>query len=116
MAVSTIPVVDLSSSDASGRRSIPLVGMGTASYPFAPETTKPAILHAIGLGYRHFDTSSLYETEPVLGEAVEEALRLRLIKSRAELFITTKLWCTDAHPDLVLPAIQTSLRRAILYP
>ncbi|WOL03756.1 D-galacturonate reductase [Canna indica] len=108
----TIPAVDLSSSNAAGRRSIPLVGMGTAAYPFAPETAKPAILHAIGLGYRHFDTAALYQSETAVGEAVEEALRLGIIKSRAELFITSKLWCSDAHPDLVLPSIQTTLRRA----
>ncbi|KAF8407537.1 hypothetical protein HHK36_006671 [Tetracentron sinense] len=35
-----------------------------------------------------------------LGHAVAEALRRGLIGIRDDLFITSKLWCTDAHPDL----------------
>nr|XP_010932504.1 D-galacturonate reductase [Elaeis guineensis] len=102
----SIPEVPLSL----GSRSIPRVGMGTAAYPFAPESTKQAILHAIELGYRHFDTASLYRSEKPLGEAIAEALQRGLIKSRAELFITSKLWCNDAHHDLVLPALHQSLQ------
>nr|ACJ38540.1 galacturonate reductase [Oncidium hybrid cultivar] len=93
-----------------GVRNIPAVGMGTADIPFAPASTKPAILHAIELGYRHFDTASIYETEGALGEAVIEALRVGLIASRSELFVASKLWCDQAHPDLVVPALQKSLR------
>ncbi|XP_020572783.1 D-galacturonate reductase-like [Phalaenopsis equestris] len=93
-----------------GVRAMPAVGMGTADMPFAPASTKPAILHAIELGYRHFDTATLYETEQPLGEAIAEALRIGLISSRSELFITSKLWCDSAHPQLVVPALQKSLR------
>ncbi|KAM0952838.1 putative D-galacturonate reductase [Dioscorea sansibarensis] len=103
----SIPEVTLSTI---GARPIPLVGMGTATYPFSPETTKPAILHAIELGYRHFDTASFYRSEEPLGAAITEALKLGFIKSRAELFITSKLWCNDCHPHLVLPALKKSLR------
>ncbi|KAK1416348.1 hypothetical protein QVD17_32138 [Tagetes erecta] len=69
-----------------------------------------AFLEAIKVGYRHFDTASLYGTEKALGEAIKEALRLGLIKSRAELFITTKLWCDCTEGHLVLPAINRSLK------
>ncbi|KAL8159917.1 hypothetical protein V2J09_001454 [Rumex salicifolius] len=89
---------------------IPLVGFGTAAYPFKPENVKEAVVKAIDLGYRHFDTAALYQTEKPVGEAIKEAIKLGLIKSRQELFITSKLWCSDAHPQLVLPALQTSLR------
>ncbi|KAK9008131.1 hypothetical protein V6N11_075033 [Hibiscus sabdariffa] len=65
---------------------------------------------AIKLGYRHFDTASLYGSEPALGEAIIEAVSLGLIKSRNELFITSKLWCTHGYADLVLPALKTSLQ------
>ncbi|KAI3516862.1 hypothetical protein L1887_15969 [Cichorium endivia] len=68
------------------------------------------IIEAIKLGYRHFDTAAIYGTEKPLGEAIREALRLGLIKSRSELFITTKLWCTSADRHLVLPAINHSLQ------
>ncbi|KAF7846988.1 hypothetical protein BT93_L3510 [Corymbia citriodora subsp. variegata] len=39
-----------------------------------------------------------------------EALELGLVNSREELFITTKLWCSDAHGDCVVAALQTSLK------
>ncbi|PON79249.1 Aldo/keto reductase/potassium channel subunit beta [Parasponia andersonii] len=91
-------------------KAIPVLGFGTATYPFvSSETTKEAILHAIKLGYRHFDTAAIYQTEQPLGEAISEALSLGLIKSRTELFVTSKLWCTEAYHDLVLPAIRKTL-------
>lgn len=55
------------------------------------ETFKMAIIKAIKLGYKHFDTTSFYGSEEAMGEAIAEALQLGLIKSREELFITSKL-------------------------
>ncbi|KAI3970588.1 hypothetical protein MKX01_024235 [Papaver californicum] len=101
-----IPKVTLNSG-----RLMPILGMGTASFPAVdPEEAKAAILNAIKTGYGHFDTASAYQTEKFLGEAIAEAFQLGLIRSRDEIFITSKLWCTDAHPDLVVPALQNSLR------
>ncbi|KAF2309221.1 hypothetical protein GH714_001239 [Hevea brasiliensis] len=54
---------------------------------------RDAVLDAISLGYRNFDTAAVYGTEQVLGEAIAEALKLGLLASREELFITSKLWC-----------------------
>ncbi|GMJ13361.1 hypothetical protein like AT1G59960 [Hibiscus trionum] len=89
---------------------MPVIGMGTASYPPADAATvKSAVVEAIGSGYRHFDTAFIYGSEQALGEAIAEALNIGLIKSRDELFITSKLWCTCAEHDLVIPAIKTSL-------
>ncbi|KAK3038642.1 hypothetical protein RJ639_027305 [Escallonia herrerae] len=86
----------------SGGRKLPVLGLGTATFPpVEPEIVKQAVLEAIKLGYRHFDTASVYQTEQVLGEAIAEALGLGLITSRDELFITSKLWCSDAHGDRV---------------
>ena len=94
-----------------GSSTIPVLGFGTAVFPFAAsETKKESTLHAIKLGYTHFDTASVYNSEHPLGEAITEALGLGLIKSREELFITSKLWCTDAHPHLVLPALRKTLK------
>ncbi|XP_043712727.1 non-functional NADPH-dependent codeinone reductase 2-like isoform X2 [Telopea speciosissima] len=90
---------------------MPLLGMGTAVYPFVgSNAVTSAILRAIELGYRHFDTAALYQTEQSLGEAIAQARHQGLIKSREELFITSKLWCSDAHADLVLPALHKTLR------
>ncbi|KAG9444800.1 hypothetical protein H6P81_016140 [Aristolochia fimbriata] len=104
-----IPSVRLSSWE--GR--MPCIGMGTAASlteGSSDEITKRAVLEAIGLGYRHFDTASAYLSEKDMGEAISEALHVGLIESRNELFVSSKLWCTDAHRHLVLPALQKSLR------
>ncbi|XVE74957.1 hypothetical protein DITRI_Ditri12bG0060100 [Diplodiscus trichospermus] len=106
--VFSIPEVKLSSS--SGGRNMPVIGMGTMADPFDETALKEAVLEAIRVGYRHFDTASLYRSEKPLGEAIAEALKLGLVASRDDLFITSKLWCTDAHADLVVPALKNSLR------
>ncbi|KAJ0538898.1 putative D-galacturonate reductase [Helianthus annuus] len=104
----SIPETTINSSD--GRRPIPLIGLGTATRTESGDQVKAAVIEAIKVGYRHFDTASLYGTEKPLGEAIKEALRLGLIKSRAELFITTKLWCDSTEGHLVVPALNQSLR------
>ena len=71
---------------------------------------KQAILEAIEQGYRHFDTSPNYMSESLIGEAIAESLSRGVIRSRKEVFVTSKLWLTDAHADLVVPALRTSLR------
>ncbi|RRT77668.1 hypothetical protein B296_00000849 [Ensete ventricosum] len=95
---------------SSGRR-MPVLGMGTATYPVPPdEIMTSAVIDAIELGYRHFDTASVYGSERAVGQAIAAALERGLIRSRDELFVTTKLWCTDMHADGVVPALQESLR------
>ncbi|QHO01190.1 hypothetical protein HN51_035954 [Arachis hypogaea] len=89
---------------------MPVTGLGTGSETNDDLTVKAAAVEAIKLGYRHFDTASFYGSEQGLGEAIAEALKLGLISSRNELFITSKLWLSDNHPHLVLPALQNSLQ------
>ncbi|KAL8106152.1 non-functional NADPH-dependent codeinone reductase 2-like [Apium graveolens] len=109
MALQSIPEVTLSSGNA---KAMPVLGLGTAADPFpAPEVVVKAVLEAIELGYRMFDTASLYQTEEALGEAISQAVSLGLIKSRDDVFISSKLWCTDNHADRVLPALQTTLKK-----
>ncbi|KAK4373411.1 hypothetical protein RND71_008795 [Anisodus tanguticus] len=96
---------------------MPVIGMGTASSSRpastadSSETVKSALLEAIKAGYRHFDTAFIYPSEKPLGEAIAKALHLGLIKSRDELFITTKLWCTFAQRDQVVHACKLSLQK-----
>ncbi|XP_071703901.1 D-galacturonate reductase-like [Rutidosis leptorrhynchoides] len=108
--VISIPETTINSSN--GRRPIPLIGMGVAKSENTDsnEKVKTAIIEAIKVGYQHFDTAAIYGTEKPVGEAIEEALRLGLIKSRTELFVTTKLWCNATKGHLVLPAIKQSLK------
>ncbi|XP_071714343.1 D-galacturonate reductase-like [Rutidosis leptorrhynchoides] len=103
-----IPETMISSCD--GPRPIPVIGMGTATLKEGSDQVEEAVIEAIKVGYRHFDTAALYQTEKPIGDAIREALTLGLIKSRAEVFITTKLWCNKTEGHLVLPAIKESLK------
>ncbi|KAL6838328.1 hypothetical protein ACP4OV_031832 [Aristida adscensionis] len=98
---------------AGGGRPVPAVGLGTASHPFAAEVAA-ALTAALELGYRHLDTAAVYGSERLVGEAVAEAVRRGVVASREEVFVTTKMWCTQCHPDLVLPSLRESLQEEIV--
>ncbi|KAK2995684.1 hypothetical protein RJ640_013482 [Escallonia rubra] len=105
--MAVIPEITVGSCD----KAMPIIGMGTSPHPPVDlETAKAAILEAIKAGYRHFDTAFAYQTEEHLAAAVPEAIRLGLIKSRDDLFITTKLFGIFADRDQVVPAIKMSLQ------
>lgn len=89
---------------------MPLLGMGTATHPMPSIDELTSILiDAIEIGYRHFDTAAFYGSEEAVGRAVAAAMERGIIKSRQQVFITSKLWCTHAHPQLVLPALKNTL-------
>lgn len=71
--------------------SIPLVGLGT--WKSSKEDTYNAVLSALKAGYRHIDTASIYGNETAVGKAIRDSGI-----PREDLFITTKLWCTQ-HRD-----------------
>ena len=84
---------------------IPLFGLGV--YEIAKgKTTRNAIEHALDAGYRHFDTAKLYGNEKSLGKAIRQSSI-----SRAEIFVTTKLWNSDHGYDSTLLAFESSLKR-----
>lgn len=89
---------------------IPMIGIGTGSLtPLPHELLTSVFVTAIETGYRHFDTAALYGSEVPLGKAIAQALQDGLVKTRDELFITSKVWCTDAFHDRVLPALKQTL-------
>ncbi|KAL6641571.1 hypothetical protein ACP70R_019752 [Stipagrostis hirtigluma subsp. patula] len=104
-----VPAAALSSG-----KPMPRVGLGTASATLGQAEGRAgvaeAVLRALGAGYRHFDTAAVYGTEAALGDAVAEAVRAGTIVSRDELYVTSKLWITDAHPGRVLPALEKTLQ------
>ncbi|KAK3143119.1 hypothetical protein QOZ80_4BG0358620 [Eleusine coracana subsp. coracana] len=100
-----IPCVTLNTGHA-----MPVLGFGTGSSR-TPEDLPATILHAVRLGYRHLDTASLYGTEAAVGAAVAAAVSSGAVASRADLFVTSKLWIADAHPGRVVPALRESLGR-----
>ena len=73
---------------------IPQLGFGT--YKVAdPVEGKQAILNAVEVGYRLFDTAQVYHNEEVVGEALKECG-----VPREELFITTKIRFRDNHDPI----------------
>jgi 2,5-diketo-D-gluconate reductase B len=83
---------------------IPPIGLGT--WGRAGSGGLDAILAAIEIGYRHLDTAQTYDTESMIGEAIE-----RSGVSRREFFITTKVADTNlTHRDF-LPSLRASLDR-----
>ncbi|GJR71490.1 D-galacturonate reductase-like protein [Tanacetum coccineum] len=85
-----IPKKMMSSSD--GLRPIPVLGMGTTTMIEGNnDEVKLAIIKAIKIGYRHFDSAAIYQTEKPLGEAITEAVKLGLIESREVLGFDNQL-------------------------
>lgn len=83
---------------------MPALGLGV--YQASPEDTVVAVEAALSCGYRLIDTAAAYGNEREVGEGIR---RSRL--SRAEVFVTTKLWISDYGHDQALVAFDASLRR-----
>ena len=49
-----------------------------------------AVKAALKAGYRLIDTAKAYETEPMIGEALKDCFKEKIIE-RKDLFVTTKV-------------------------
>ena len=87
---------------------VPLLGYGT--YRIAPKDAYESVLNALRTGYRHFDCAKAYANEAAVGRALRDGMKELKLK-REQLFITSKLWNTDHHPDRVLAACETTVER-----
>ncbi|KAI5633727.1 aldo/keto reductase family domain-containing protein [Phthorimaea operculella] len=67
-----------------------------------------AVMWAIDAGYRHIDTAAIYDTEKLVGQAINAKINQGVI-NRNEIFVTTKLWNNAHARDAVLPALRKSL-------
>jgi diketogulonate reductase-like aldo/keto reductase len=65
-----------------------------------------SVCDAIEAGYRLIDTASLYHNEEAVGKAIKQSG-----VPREELFITTKLWLSDAGYESTIRAFDESLSR-----
>lgn len=85
---------------------MPALGLGT--YKSASNEVFEAVLKALDLGYRHFDCASIYGNEAEIGKALKHAFSKGIVE-RKDLWITSKLWCSEMMPDDVAPALQKTL-------
>jgi 2,5-diketo-D-gluconate reductase A len=83
---------------------MPMLGYGTMT--IEGSKGERCVADAISLGYRLFDTATIYGTEGVVGTGIAQSG----IK-REELFITTKLWVDDSGYDNTKKAFERSLNK-----
>lgn len=73
---------------------------------------REATLAAIRMGYRLIDTAVIYTNEDAVGDAVRQAIE-EGICTRAELFITSKLWVSDMKTeDTARRGVDASLKKS----
>lgn len=84
---------------------MPILGFGVFQVP-DPEECETSVYEAISAGYRLIDTAAAYGNEEAVGKAIKRAG-----VPREELFITTKLWISDAGYETTKQAFERSLQR-----
>jgi diketogulonate reductase-like aldo/keto reductase len=82
---------------------IPYLGLGVY-LASAGKEIQQAVHHALQVGYRLFDTASMYENEYDVGKVIRESPI-----PREEIFVTTKLWNSDHGYDKSIKAFHKSL-------
>lgn len=83
---------------------MPILGYGV--YQVSPEECERCVLDAVSVGYRSIDTAQAYHNEEGVGNAVRKCG-----VPRSELFITTKIWISNAGYEKASSSIDESLRR-----
>lgn len=83
---------------------MPVLGYGV--YQVDAAETERCVLDAIRAGYRHIDTAQAYYNEEGVGSAIEKSG-----VPRGELFITTKVWISNAGYEKAKASIRESLKK-----
>ena len=84
---------------------MPMLGFGTYQIK-DPVECERAVRDAIDVGYRLIDTAASYGNEEAVGKAVRESG-----VPREELFVTTKLWISDASYEGAKRGFTASMER-----
>ena len=83
---------------------MPMMGYGV--WQIAPAECEHYVSEALKAGYRSIDTAQAYYNEEGVGEAVSKSGI-----SRKELFLTTKVWISNAGEEKAARSIDESLRK-----
>lgn len=82
---------------------MPMLGYGV--YQVSNEECERCVLDAIDVGYRSVDTAQAYHNEEAVGKAIEKCG-----VPRSELFLTTKVWISNAGYEKAKASIDMSLQ------
>ncbi|UII76700.1 aldo/keto reductase [Flagellimonas sp. HMM57] len=82
---------------------MPQMGLGVL-FAKNDEEVENAVISALHTGYRKIDTASAYQNEEGVGKAIKKSTI-----SRADVFITTKVWNSEQGYDKTLYAFDESL-------
>lgn len=83
---------------------MPKLGYGV--YQVSNAECEKCVLDAISVGYRLIDTAQAYGNEEAVGNAIEKCC-----VPRDELFITTKVWISNAGYEKAKASIEDSLKK-----
>lgn len=83
---------------------MPVLGFGV--YQIPPSDTERAVSEALEVGYRHIDTAAVYKNEEAVGKAIAASG-----VPRDDLFVTTKVWISDAGEDAARAAFERSTEK-----
>ena len=86
-------------------REMPILGFGVFQMA-DPAECERSVVDAIETGYRLIDTAASYGNEEAVGKAIKQCG-----VPRQELFVTTKLWVSDAGYEKAKRAFDRSLKR-----
>lgn len=86
---------------------MPILGYGV--FQVEPAEAQRCVEDAISVGYRLIDTAQAYQNEDGVGAAIKTTIAGGV--KREELFITTKLWISDAGEEKALKAFDASIKK-----
>ncbi|KAB8075146.1 NADP-dependent oxidoreductase domain-containing protein [Aspergillus leporis] len=86
---------------------VPQLGFGT--WQSAPGQVGEAVYQALKAGYRHLDLATIYQNQKEVAAGIKRAYQDVPGLKREDIFITSKLWNSQHHPDVVEKALDECL-------